>query len=212
MRFRSHAAVLVLAAFAAPVLANPGGGSRPDPMPSSSTDFRPSDEQTPRQKAEQLYGDAYDDVARGNNDLKDNKAKNAEKKFRRALDRATQATQLDSMYFEAWNLVGYTSRRLGDYSSSFAAYARCLKVKPDYAPAREYLGEALAEQGRIAEARTQLAWLDHAGNGDEAKAVGAAIGAWQSAHPDSGAAHPDAAPARADSSAHGSGSGSGAEK
>ena len=61
---------------------------------------------------------------------------------------------------EAWNLVGYTARKTGDYDKSFKAYQRCLDIKPDYAPAREYLGEAWLDKGEVKKAHDQLLWLE----------------------------------------------------
>ena len=115
---------------------------------------------TPRQQAEGLFADAYKDIEKARADLADGKDKNAEKKFRRALEHVTRATELDTTYYEAWNLVGYTSRKLKLYDAALTAYDRCLRIKPDYALAREYLGEAFFELGRSDDARAQLTWLD----------------------------------------------------
>jgi tetratricopeptide (TPR) repeat protein len=115
---------------------------------------------TPRQQAEQLYADAWNDIGKAKDDLANGKDKNAQKKFQRALDRLTRATELDSTYYEAWNMVGYSSRKLKQYDASLAAYDRCLRIKPDYALAREYMGEAFFELGRMDDARAQLQWLD----------------------------------------------------
>lgn len=139
-------------------------GSPPPSQPSTPAGGGPSDMQgqtaTPRQQAEQLYADAWKDIEKARGDLADGKDKNAEKKFQRALDRLTRATELDSTYYEAWNMVGYSSRKLKQYDASLAAYDRCLRIKPDYALAREYLGEAFFELGRMDDARAQLQWLE----------------------------------------------------
>jgi cytochrome c-type biogenesis protein CcmH/NrfG len=34
---------------------------------------------------------------------------------------------------EAWNYIGYTSRKLGDLDKALAAYGEALRLKPDYA-------------------------------------------------------------------------------
>ncbi len=140
------------------------GGERPSEPPSrpgaNGDAVRPT--LSPREQAERLYGDAYDEVARARQDVDAGKAKSAEKRFGRALARADEAVLLDSTYYQAWNLVGYSSRKLGDYPKSLAAYRTCLRFKPDYAPARQYYGEALAESGDLAGAEAQLAWLRRA--------------------------------------------------
>jgi tetratricopeptide (TPR) repeat protein len=153
---------------------------------------------TARQEAELSYGLAYEEVGKAKKDLEDGKAKNAEKKFKRALERCEKAVALDERYHEAWNLLGYTARKTGDYDKAFKAYDRCLAIKPDYAPAREYLGEARLEKGDAKQARDQLVWLERLGATEEFKTLKTAYDAWVAAHPE--AATP-AAPAVADSAA-----------
>jgi tetratricopeptide (TPR) repeat protein len=201
MRTRAFLAACALAALAAsPAAASMSGGTPAPSMPSSSSDPQQNSQAlTPRQEAERLYGDAYDDVARAKQDVVDGKDKNATKRFRRALDRGQHAVALDSMYFEAWNLVGFTSRKLDDYPGAIAAYDRCLKIKPDYAPAREYLGEAYVELGKPAKAREQLAWLERLSQADQAKSLRTQIESYETAHPGSAAAPAAPAAAPADS-------------
>jgi len=195
------AALAMLAATSA--WASFGGGGSKDDSPSSSGST-PSAEagnlaKTPRQEAEQLYNIGYDEAQKAKADLADGKTKNAEKRFTRALERAQRATALDSTYHEAWNLAGYSARKLGNYDLALASYAKCLSIKPTYAPAREYLGEAYLELGKAKEAREQLSWLEKLSATDDAKTLRAAIETYEKAHPS--AAPTTSAPA--DSSAKG---------
>jgi tetratricopeptide (TPR) repeat protein len=197
------------------LLATPGAWamSSPDPptpppgnpgMPGSSSG---SGVITPRQEAEQSYALAYEEVGKAKKDLEDGKAKNAEKKFKKALERCEKAVSLDERYHEAWNLLGYTARKTGDYDKSFKAYERCLAVKPDYAPAREYLGEAWLDKGDAKKAREQLVWLERLGASEELKTLKTRYDAYVAQHPE--AAAPASTPAPADSSGAGTGTGSG---
>jgi tetratricopeptide (TPR) repeat protein len=188
MRTRSAlASLLFLVIAAAPAFASFGGGSKDEP-PTPSRVEPGQAPPTSRQEAERLYADAYDEVAKANKDLADDKKKkNAEKKFKKALDRGERAAGLDSMYHEAWNLVGYCARNLGQYDKSLAAYTRCLTIKPDYAAAREYLGELYVEMGDLAKARQQIIWLERLNASDGLKTLKQRIDAWAAAHPDSGA-------------------------
>jgi tetratricopeptide (TPR) repeat protein len=209
MRIRSVLAATILLAVAVPVAfasfggGSGGGGSTP---PATNPDMPQTSEAPPttRQEAERLYGDAYNDVAKAKDDTQAGKAKNAEKKYRHALERARHATELDTTYVEAWNLIGFASRKLGDYPGSLAAYERCLALKPDYAPAREYLGEAYVELGKPRLAREQLVWLEKLSQEEQASALRAKIEAFEAAHPDS-----TASPARPDSINLGAGHASG---
>jgi len=189
MRLRPVLFVLTLSLLAPRVFAS--GGDKPEPTssPSSASGNAPATSasgavQTPRQQAELWYADAYDDVARGKQDAQDGKAKNAEKRFRRALERATRATQLDSTYHEAWNLAGFSARKLGDYPASLAAYRTSIRIKGDYPPAREYYGQALVESGDLKGAEEQLAWLQKLTATDLAAQLKGAIEAKKAAKPE----------------------------
>ncbi len=200
--------VFLLAASAALASVNPGPSNPPPPPPDRPEipGMSGQGNLTPRQEAEQSYALAYEEVGKAKKDLEEGKGKKAEKKFRRALERCERAVQLDATYHEAWNLVGYTARKVGDYDKAFKAYERCLMIKPDYAPAREYLGEAWLEKGDAKQARAQLVWLERLGAAEEAKTLRAAVDAWSAAHPDSAGAR---SPAPADSAASSAGSGTG---
>ena len=112
-----------------------------------------------KKEAEKLYGKAYQEIAKGQKDAEKGNDKKALKRFKKAMGWSEKAVELQPDYFEAWNLVGFTARKLNDYDRSLAAYGTCLELKPDYVPAREYLGEALVELGKIDEAKKQLEWL-----------------------------------------------------
>jgi tetratricopeptide (TPR) repeat protein len=191
--------VLLAASAAFAMLSEPRD---PPPQPQSGSPGAPgtagAPQTTARQEAELSYGLAYEEVGKAKKDLDEGKAKNAEKKFKRALERCEKAVALDERYHEAWNLLGYAARKLGDYDRAFKAYERCLAVKADYAPAREYLGEAWLEKGDLKKARDQLVWLERLGATEEFKTLKAACDAWVAAHPEAAA---PASPAPGDSAA-----------
>ncbi|TMQ67472.1 MAG: tetratricopeptide repeat protein [Candidatus Eisenbacteria bacterium] len=185
---------LVLATTLVSGIAHASGGSKPEPPPSnpsSSTgdtnDAQPAVESSARADAERTYALAYDEVAKAKDEVEKGKAKNAQKKFKKALEHAQRATDLDQSYHEAWNLIGYCERKLGDYEKAFAAYDKCLSIKSDYAPAREYLGEAWLEKGDDKKAHEQLAMLEKAGAQDEMARLTAAIQTYEKAHPEAAA-------------------------
>lgn len=176
MNVRPLLPLLLVTLVATPALAS--FGSKPDPPPSSSPTMPEASEQkTPRQEAESLYNDAYDDVAKAKDLLaaESPDKKKADKLFKRAIDRADDALKLDNNYYEALNLQGFSWRKLGNYKKSLEAYAACLKIQPDYAPAREYYGQALLESGDLAGAQAQLAYLKQLKSDDLAKQLEDAI-------------------------------------
>jgi tetratricopeptide (TPR) repeat protein len=194
MRHISISAVVIVAALAAgPALASFSGGKHDPPETPQSQDMS-QESKTPRQEAERKYGDAYDEVTKGKKDLADGKQKNAEKHFKKALDRGMDAVALDSTYYEAWNLVGFSARNLKLYDQSLDAYGHCLRIKPDFAAAREYLGEAYVELGQIDKAREQLQWLQKLSAVEEQRTLTAALDTWTAAHPDAKSAAPASTP------------------
>jgi tetratricopeptide (TPR) repeat protein len=191
------AIVLLLAALAAsPAGANFGGGGSKSDEPKPSTSIS-SMSMTPREEAERLYADGREEIEKAKKDLADGKAKNAEKRYKKALDRGERAVSMDPSYHEAWNLVGYSARHLKNYDRSLEAYNKCLELKPDYTLASEYLGEAYLEMGKYDQAKGQLAWLQsNAAASQDAKDLAKAVSDYEKAH---GMAPADAGGARSDS-------------
>jgi tetratricopeptide (TPR) repeat protein len=182
MKTRSLLTLALATLVATPALAS--FGSKPDTPPpsspnSSSSSTEASGQKTPRQEAEGWYNDAYGDVSKAKELLAAEKPdkKKADKMFKRAIDRADEALKLDKDYYEALNLQGFAWRKLGNYPKSLDAYAACLRIEPDYAPAREYYGQALLESGDRDGAAAQLAYLKRLKADDLAKQLEDAIAA-----------------------------------
>ena len=143
-----------------------------------------------RAQAERYYSDGYNDIAKAGKEADKGKKDSSLKRYRRARERCQQAVQLDSTYHEAWNLVGFTSRKLGDYPASFAAYRVALRLKPDFALAYEYYGEGLLETGDLAGAREQLAALSKCGTPELIAELEASISKYVATHPEPATATP----------------------
>lgn len=60
---------------------------------------------------------------------------------------------------EAWNLIGYTSRQLGEYEASLAAYEKALALVPDYPEAIEYRAELFLLTGKFDQVKAAYAQL-----------------------------------------------------
>lgn len=99
--------------------------------------------------------------------------------YREARERFQAATQADASLKEAWNLVGYTSRRLGDYDASLAAYEKALALNPTYSEAIEYRAEAYLALNRIDDAKAAYLTL-LAGSRGHAATLLAAMRDWVS--------------------------------
>lgn len=176
MKFRIFALACALGlVFASTAMANGGYAppttpreSKPKdgsaPQADHSSEGEPRKDLTPREHADRLYADAYDEVADGKEDMKKGKEKSALKKFNKALEQCKEAVTLDSTYYQAWNLVAYTSRKTGKVDDAFVAYEKCLGLNPDFEIAHEYRGEAYLQIGDVAKAKEELAWLKGKGS------------------------------------------------
>jgi tetratricopeptide (TPR) repeat protein len=164
------AALLLALGIIAPAPGRAAGTPPPPPRetPATSTEASPEAPDTAataalarqaRSDAEKQYRDGYDLAQDAEKALAAGKSDDAKKKFGKALKKFGRATELDSKYYEAWNMVGYCSRQTGDLKRAFDAYDKCLEIAPDYEEAHEYLGEAYLKMGDLAKAKEQLGWL-----------------------------------------------------
>jgi len=74
--------------------------------------------------------------------------------FSAARVKFEEAVKADASLKEAWNLVGFTSRKLGDYERSLAAYEKALALDPSYGEAIEYRAEAFLGLNRLDDAKS----------------------------------------------------------
>jgi tetratricopeptide (TPR) repeat protein len=174
----------LLASGALPAALASGGGT--SPMPQSMPRVA-----TPEQQARQLYNDGVgyvrkadkaDAEATGASDAgkKDKAQREARDRYASAFEKFGQAVRLDPQRYEAWNYVGYTSRKLGNYDVALAAYDKALALKPGYPDALEYRGEAFLGVNRLADAKQ--AYLDlFAGNRALADKLLGAMKGWVAA-------------------------------
>ena len=166
-------ALVFIAATASASGSAPSSPSRSAPPPNEApaTDEKQTPDSTrakaTRAAAEDLYAKGYAEAQEGKQLKKDGKTGDAKKKFGKAIKKFEGAVERDAAYYEAWNMIGYCSRNLGDLKRAFSAYEKCLSIKPDYAEAHEYRGEAYIQSGDLAKAKVELAWL-RANDSDEA--------------------------------------------
>jgi tetratricopeptide (TPR) repeat protein len=138
-------------------LGAPGGGSGSSDMPAA----RPM---SPQEEAQQAFRDGSRSVKQADkygqsaleakDEGKRNKARErAHKQYGKARESFVFAIQRMPKMHEAWNMIGYTSRKLGEYDKALAAYDEALRLKPDYLEAIEYRGEAYLGLGRVDDAK-----------------------------------------------------------
>lgn len=80
-------------------------------------------------------------------------------KFTEALALLEDLTAAQPENADAWNLRGYSNRKLGNHDAAATAYATALRLHPGHLGALEYQGEMFIETGQIDLARANLASL-----------------------------------------------------
>ena len=160
---RNHVVLSVCVLINATPVAWAAGGA-PMAMPQAAPRV-----QTPADQAKSAYNDGIRDVHKADKyqtsaaertdpKKKDKDLREAQEHYGAALTKFMQAAKLDPNMHEAWNYVGYTNRKLGNYDIALQAYERALTLHPGYPEALEYRGEAFLGLNRVADA--QQAYLD----------------------------------------------------
>ena len=163
MRIRLQ--ILSACVFISTLPATWAAGGAPMSVPQMSS----SREESPQDKAKGLYNDGVHAVRKADRfqaastqltdaGKKSKALREAHDQYASALVKFEQAVNLDPRMHEAWNYVGYTNRKLGNYDIALAAYERTLALQPGYPEALEYRGEAYLAMSRIADA--EQAYLD----------------------------------------------------
>jgi tetratricopeptide (TPR) repeat protein len=78
--------------------------------------------------------------------------------YAKAREKFSAATKADPNLAQAWNGLGYSSRKLGDYKAALAAYDKAIELRMGYPEATEYRGEAYLALNRTEDAKQ--AYLD----------------------------------------------------
>jgi tetratricopeptide (TPR) repeat protein len=159
MRYREPVIATLSLQIAVPaVFAAMSGGA---PRPSLPNDFQ---SQTPEQRAAASYSagvgevkeaDALAAAAGAETDARkhDKAMKRANSDYVRARRDFESATRSAPKLADAWNALGYTQRKLGDYDAALQSYDHALTLRPGFPEALEYRGEAYLALNRVADAK-----------------------------------------------------------
>ena len=91
----------------------------------------------------------------GKLEKKDNKAK-AEKLYSQAFKKLSEALKKDNKNPDILNYMGFTSRKIGNFSEAEDYYLRGLAINPKHNGINEYLGELYVQTNRIDKANERL--------------------------------------------------------
>lgn len=97
--------------------------------------------------------------------------------FAAALPILVSLTSEEPQNADAWNLLGFTQRKLGNYDEAALAYETALTLNPDHLGALEYQGELFLQTGKPDLAKANLERLKGlCGDCEEAEDLEKAIG------------------------------------
>jgi tetratricopeptide (TPR) repeat protein len=82
------------------------------------------------------------------------------KNYAAAMPLLQQVVAKDPKNADAYTLMGYATRKLGDANGSLRYYNQALTLDPKHIGAHEYVGEAYLMLSRLPEAEQHLARLD----------------------------------------------------
>ncbi len=82
------------------------------------------------------------------------------KNFKEAIPLLQQVVAKEPKNAEAYNLLGYATRKSGNPNGSLQYYTTALQIDPKHLGANEYLGEAYLMLNKLPQAEQQLARLD----------------------------------------------------
>ena len=83
----------------------------------------------------------------------------AAKNYRQALVELKRVDKIVSNNADVNNLLGFASRKLGQYSAAGVYYIKALRIDPNHLGALEYQGELFLIQKKITPAKQNLAKL-----------------------------------------------------
>ena len=106
--------------------------------------------------SESLYKSSVSLIKRaGKLEKKDNKEK-AEKLYSQAFKKLSEALKKDKKNPDILNYMGFTSRKIGNFSEAEDYYLRGLAIDPKHNGINEYLGELYVQTDRIDKAKERL--------------------------------------------------------
>jgi len=154
------------------------------PAPSASAERTPEDMARDSYNSGISHRDKGDKLeAQAAKDAKDN-VKNLEKakdEYTKAMKDFQKAADLAPGFYQAYNGMGYTSRKTGDYAKALQMYDKALSLSPGFPDAIEYRGVAYLKLNRIEDAKK--AYLDlFARDRKQADALMTAMTAWVGEH------------------------------
>ena len=92
---------------------------------------------------------------------KKNKIDKANKAYEKAIKSLLESNAQNPSDPDTLNLLGFSHRKIGDYSNAEIYYAMGLEIDPKHVGINEYMGELFVATNRMGEAKKRLAVLEN---------------------------------------------------
>ena len=106
--------------------------------------------------SENLYKSSVSLIKRAGKLEKKDKKEKAEKLYSQAFKKLSKALKTDKNNPDILNYMGFTSRKVGNFSEAEDYYLRGLEIDPKHNGINEYLGELYVQTDRIDKAKERL--------------------------------------------------------
>ena len=106
--------------------------------------------------SENLYKSSVSLIKRAGKLEKKDKKEKAEKLYSQAFKKLSKALKIDKNNPDILNYMGFTSRKVGNFSEAEDYYLRGLAIDPKHHGINEYLGELYVQTNRIDKANERL--------------------------------------------------------
>ncbi len=101
-------------------------------------------------------------------------------KYKDAIQFLEKAVQKEPRKADAWNYLGYSQRKTGQFDAALKSYTRALEIDPKHKGAHEYLGELYLMTDNLPKAEEQLKKLGElCGSCSERKDLEKAVAAYK---------------------------------
>ena len=95
-----------------------------------------------------------------NTELKAAKTAINRKEYKKAIIELNRILAKKPKYADAWNLLGFSARKSGDFKTAKTAYNKALSINPKHTQAMEYMGEMYLSLNQPSKAEELLSRLE----------------------------------------------------
>ncbi len=99
-------------------------------------------------------------VTSTNPELKAAKAAINREEYYKAIDELNNILAKKPNHADAWNLLGFSARKSGDFKTAETAYSKALSINPKHTQAMEYMGEMYLSLNQPSKAEELLSRLE----------------------------------------------------